>query len=117
MNFNYILVGKKIKEIRKHKHLSQLSLAEKADKSPTFISLMESGVKGMSLATFVDLANALEVTADILLAEQISNNLQAYGQELAVLLSDCGDYERAVIMELVRTAKKAMRDNKYKFGS
>lgn len=114
MNFNYILVGKKIKEIRKHKHLSQMSLAEKADKSPTFISLMESGAKGMSLATFVDLANALDVSADILLTEQITNNLQAYSNQFAMLLSDCGDYERAVIIELAKAAKKAMKENKYK---
>lgn len=114
MDFNYILVGKKIKEIRKHKHLSQMSLAEKADKSPTFISLMESGTKGMSLATFVDLANALDVSADILLTEQITNNLQAYSGQLSMLLSYCGDYERAVIIDLVKAAKKAMQDNKYK---
>ena len=78
MDFDYILVGKKIKEVRKHKHLSQLSLAEKVDKSTTFISLIESGQKKMSLATFVDMANALEVTADILLTGQMTNNLKAW---------------------------------------
>lgn len=116
MDFDYILVGKKIKEVRKHKHLSQLSLAEKVDKSTTFISLIESGQKKMSLATFVDMANALEVTADILLTGQMTNNLKAYSQEFSALLSDCGEYERAVILELVKAAKKAIRENNHQFG-
>lgn len=53
--------GSNIKKIRKIKNLSQETLAEKADISPSFLSDIENGKKWGSFETLVSLANALEV--------------------------------------------------------
>ena len=61
---NYYTIGQRVKEARKKKHLSQADLAEAVEKSTSYISYMETGLKCMSLETLVDIANALDVSAD-----------------------------------------------------
>ena len=74
MYLNYQTIGKRIRLLRKQQHLSQLTLAEMVDKSPTYISLVENGQKGPSLEMLIDVANALKVTMDVLLAGYIDQN-------------------------------------------
>ena len=62
MTLNYILIGKRIREIRKRKKISQAALSDMVDITPTFISYIESGLKGMSIETLVAISNALGVT-------------------------------------------------------
>ena len=64
MYLNYQTIGKRIRLLRKQQHLSQLTLAEMVDKSPTYISLVENGQKGPSLEMLIDVANALTRNAD-----------------------------------------------------
>ena len=59
MALNFVQIGKHIGEIRKRRGLSQQKLSEIIDKSPTYVSYIESGLKCMSLDTFVSIANAL----------------------------------------------------------
>lgn len=79
-------LGKRIREERLNKGLTQEQLAEKVNISLNFMSLIENG-KNMSVQTLVNLANALDVSIDYLLMEnipfyedkilnQISQNLQ-----------------------------------------
>ena len=49
MYLDYQTIGKRIRLLRKQQHLSQMTLAEMVDKSPTYISLVENGQKGPSL--------------------------------------------------------------------
>ena len=58
LNRTYI---QNIKRLRLQKNLSQETLAEKADISPSFLSDIENGKKWGSFETLVSLANALEV--------------------------------------------------------
>ena len=48
MYLNYQAIGKRIRLLRKQQHLSQMTLAEMVNKSPTYISLVENGQKGPS---------------------------------------------------------------------
>ena len=116
MNLNYQTLGKRIRLLRKQQRLSQLVLAEMVDKSPTYISLVENGQKGSSLETLIDVANALKVTMDVLLAEYLEHSAAAVGSELAVILEDCSDYEKRVIVESAISLKHVLRDVKYMFG-
>ena len=101
MYLNYQTIGKRIRILRKQQHLSQMALAEMVDKSPTYISLVENGQKGPSLETLIDVANALKVTTDILLAEHLEQNTAAVGSELTSLLEDCTEYEKRVIVDSI----------------
>ena len=113
MAINFVLIGKRIGEIRKHRGISQQRLAEIIEKSPTYISYIENGLKCMSLDTFVSIANALHVSADELLKDSIDNTIKVFNHDFANLISDCNEYEKRVLLELSLTAKKAMRDNRH----
>ena len=69
---NYYTIGQRVKEARKKKRLSQADLADLIDKSTSYISYMETGIKCMSLETLVDIANALDISADFILADCIN---------------------------------------------
>ena len=73
MAFNTEALGRRIGEIRRRRGLSQMALAEQIEKAPTFISSIETGQRGMSIETFVSIANALNVSADALLIDSIEN--------------------------------------------
>lgn len=55
------LIGRRIKELRKSKGLSQEKLAEKAETSPNYLSRMERGTENPTLDMLIKLSNALEV--------------------------------------------------------
>ena len=112
MALNYVSIGQKVKVFRKKKGLSQLKLAELIDRSPTYVSYIESGLKSMSLETFVFLTNALNVTADELLIDSLENTIKVSNHEFAKLLSDCSDYEWRVLLDLTTTTKKSLRENR-----
>ncbi len=115
MYLNYQTIGKRIRLLRKQQHLSQMALAEMVDKSPTYISLVENGQKGPSLETLIDVANALKVTMDVLLAEYLDQNTAAVGSELSAILEDCSKYEKRVIVESARSLKHVLRDTRHMF--
>lgn len=68
MAINFETVGKRIKEVRKQKGMSQDELAERADLSSQYISQIETGRKKGSLPTYNKLAKALGVSIDELTA-------------------------------------------------
>ena len=87
MSLNYNEIGKNIREVRKENGLSQAMLSELVDKSPSYISYIETGAKSMSLDTFVMIANALGVTADRLLMEQLDEKNDITSSQVAALLA------------------------------
>ncbi len=113
MNIDYYIIGKQIRNCRKKKKLSQAELAEIINISPSFMSCIENGYRIMSIDTLVAIANALEVTVDILLAETQNLNLDGSAKELTELLKDCSDYERRVIIESAIALKASLRENWY----
>ena len=115
MALNYISIGQKIKAIRTRKGFSQLKLSEMIDRSPTYISYIESGIKSMSLDTFVLLANALNVTADELLMDNLENTIKVSNHEFSMLLSDCTEYERRVLHDVSSKIKASLRENRCYF--
>lgn len=62
-------IGRRIRAAREKKNLTQEDLADLAGISPTHMSVIERGAKVPGLATFVSIANALEVSADALLLD------------------------------------------------
>ena len=66
----------------------------------------------MSLETFVQIANALEITADFLLTEQVKVSPMVVNQEITMILTDCSAYERFIIIDTVKTLKDALREHK-----
>lgn len=69
-------VGKYIRKYRNTKKLRQEDLAEKTGLSVTYIGMVERGEKVSSLETFVSIANALGVSAAMLLADEIKTAMK-----------------------------------------
>ncbi len=111
MSLNYRAIGQRIKMIRQKSQLSQLMFSELIDKSPAYVSYIETGKKSMSLDTFVQIANALYVPADILLAGQLTGSTIAASQEITTILTDCSDFERLVITDTLKALKATMREH------
>ena len=68
-----VSVGARIKEARKNKGLTQEALAEMADCGTTYICDIERGAKFPSMALFIRLVEALEVSSDFLLRGELSS--------------------------------------------
>lgn len=55
MNIDYFIIGKQIRNCRKQKKMSQATLAELINISPSFMSCIENGNRIMSLETLVSI--------------------------------------------------------------
>lgn len=111
MGLNYRVIGQRIMFIRKQNHISQLRFSELIDKSPAYVSYIETGKKSMSLNTFVQIANVLGITADMLLAEQLTGSAVVDSQELAMLLEGCGNSARVIITDVVKALKVTLHEH------
>ncbi len=63
----HVEIGKRINIARERSHYTQEVLAEKIDLSTQYLSDIERGATGMSIATLIKLCEALHVSSDYLL--------------------------------------------------
>lgn len=115
MPLNNYALGKCIKYYRKKRGLSQSFLSELIDKSPSYVSYIESGMRCISLDTLVDLANALNTTTDLLLKDSLDNTPLIMRNDFAAALADCTDYEQQLLLEVLITVKATIRTNRKLF--
>lgn len=107
MEVDFILVGKRIKEIRSAKGFSQVELANILNCDPCYVSKLESGNKKMSVSRIVAVADALCVSVDEILGRERPDQTQ---DELSIILSDCTPAERQLIIGAIRGIKQALRE-------
>lgn len=113
MKLNYRLLGKRIREIRLRQNISQATLSELVDKTPTYISYIENGYKSMSLETLVAIANALKVSADTILADSLRYILQTEKAEISEVLNDCNPFERRIIVDSAKALKQSLQEYRF----
>lgn len=111
MILNYKIIGKRIQELRLGKRLSQEKLAEICNLSVSYISLIESAKREVSLEVLVSLGDNLGVTIDTFLMGYQKNDVITYNSDLTYLIKDCSCFERQVIYEVATTIKKSLREN------
>ena len=88
MELDYKAIGKRIKIARIKADLTQERLAELIDISPTHLSNIETGTTRVSLNTIISIANALSVTGDDLLCDNIVMAKVQFEKDIALLLED-----------------------------
>ena len=105
-----IQIGEQIRIAREQAKITQEQLAERIDVSPQYISDLERGVVGISIATLKRACVSLHVSSDqILFGESVNdvttiieNQLRALSKEQCVLLSEIIDrFVQAVRLERV----------------
>ena len=67
MKINYTELGKRIKQVREEREISQEKLAEIAGILIQKVSEIENGKTKMKLQEFMNIADALDTTIDVLL--------------------------------------------------
>lgn len=78
-----IQIGTQIKTARESAKMTQETLAERIDVSPQYVSDLERGVVGVSIATLKRICLALGVSSDMILFGESA------GDEFAPLLEKC----------------------------
>ena len=96
-------VGRRIKEAREKRHLTQEELAARIDISPTHVSVIERGTKIPRLDTFVAIANALEVSGDALLLDVVDHAAESQASDRSAALEGLPWEEKRRILKVVRT--------------
>lgn len=103
-------LGKRIKQARRAKHITAEAFAEQVEISVSFLREIERGGKKPSIAKFVEIANALEVSADELLRDSVNVSqplvLQGIAQELEGLPTE----QITFIEKIVRAMKSAFNN-------
>ena len=112
MPVDFTIICKRVEEIRLSKNLSQAKLAEMADLSTQYLSHIETARKQASLTSLISIAKAMDITLDELLNGNQINSPVEYKNDIDILLSDCTKYEKRVLFELMRAAKRILRENK-----
>lgn len=96
------IVGKRVKEVRERKGMTQEALAAKVDISTTHVSVIERGLKVPKLDTFVALANALGVSSDELLIDFIEHSDNSIPEDLSYLIKKLPPKERKKLIQIVK---------------
>ena len=99
-------IGKNIRKYRVLRKLRQEDLAEKADLSVNYIGDLERGEKLPALDTFITIANALEVSADMLLCDVVTASYAVKDSLLHEKISKLSDKDRARIYDVIDTLIK-----------
>lgn len=94
-------IGKNIRKYRLMKKLRQEDLAEKADLSINYVGAIERGEKLPSLETLIVIINALEVSADMILADVIDKGYTVKDSLLAEKLDKLSAEDRTRIYDVV----------------
>lgn len=109
MELDYAAIGKRVRDARKEKGLSQESLAEIVGLSTSHICHIECGTTKPSLDAVVRIANALHVTVDRLLSDNMEVPYDSFRMDILAELEDLSEQEKAGFLEVVRSVKKLVR--------
>ena len=103
---DYKTLGKNIRRLRVIQGLRQEDLAEITDLSVTYIGMVERGEKIPALETFIKILNALEVSADIILADVLKVGYEIKGSLLTEQLSALSTTDREKVFDVIETLIK-----------
>lgn len=109
MELDYKAIGKRIKNARVKAHLAQDTLAQQVGISTPHMSNIETGKTHVSLTVIVNIANALAVSVDTLLCDNVIKSKPEFQYDIAKVIEDCDDYEIRIITELAQATKDALR--------
>ncbi|MBO5439798.1 MAG: helix-turn-helix transcriptional regulator [Clostridia bacterium] len=94
-------LGKRIKEARKKLKLTQEKLSEKANISNVYLGEIERGEKTPSIPVLIDLIEALDVSADYLLRDELNSASVIINNELTEKLSKLTPKQRKTAIDIL----------------
>lgn len=106
---HYELIGKRVREYRKKQKLTQQALAEQVGLVPSNISHIERGTTKLSIQSLIRIANALHVSAESLLCDNLDHAIQPFQQEIADIIDDCSPEEIRILADILVASKEIIR--------
>ena len=110
-NLDFKAIGKRIKEMRTYKNMSQEQLAKTVDTTSQYISAIENGTSKASLSAITAIANAFECSIDELLYDSSKYAADTYDAEAKLILSDCTPNEKDTLIKFMQYAKENIREH------
>ena len=99
-------IGKNIRKFRHHRGLRQEDLAEITGLSINYIGAIERGEKIPALDTFIDILNALSVSADMVLSDVLQEGYQVKATKLSDQIKDLPVKDQKRIFDVIETLIK-----------
>ena len=107
---DFKLIGRRVRDFRQMRGLTQEKLAEAAELSVPYVSHIERGARKASISTLIKIAGALDVTVDALLLGWQPNEAVTLDSDVKSLLGDCSPRERQVLIKITMAVKQILRD-------
>jgi len=94
-------LGKRVREARNKAGLTQESLAEKADIGIMYLGEIERGIKMPSLKIFIKIIEALDISADYLLRDELTSGKTFVYDEITEKLEGLTPRQRKGAVEIL----------------
>ena len=101
-------IGRRIRDARIQRGLTQEKLAEETCLSPSYLSRIETSSKNVSLSTMIKLSRILCVSLDWLVFGYTEYE-NGFIPETQTLLEDCSLNEQRAILEVLKAVKNVLR--------
>lgn len=95
------LLGKRIREARSEQNLTQQELAEKAGICGMYLGEIERGVKMPSMNSFIKIIEALNISADYVLRDEVSSGWEYVCDDIARKLQDLTPGQRKTAADII----------------
>ena len=97
-------LGKRINSTRKDRNLTADRLSELCNINATYLRQIEGGVKMPSLPVFIDICNALKISPDYLLQDELEENEINKIKELEILWKDVSPSKQELAISMIKAA-------------
>ena len=97
-------LGKRLNAVRKDKGLTSDKLSEMCNINATYLRQIEGGTKMPSLPVFISICNALKVSPDYLLRDELEENEITAIREIEELWEEVPPSRQALVLEMIRAA-------------
>lgn len=97
-------LGKRINEVRKDRGVTGDKLSEMCNINATYLRQIEGGVKMPSLPVFIDICNALSVSPDYLLQDELVENEISTIREIEEVWKDASISKQELVLSMIKAA-------------
>lgn len=99
----YESIGRNIRKYRIAKKMRQEDLAEETGLSTTYIGMVERGEKIPSLETFLSILNALNISADLVLYDELNTGYEIKISLLNEKLEKLSQHDKTLVYDVIDT--------------
>jgi len=105
-----LLVGRRIREAREKQSLSREQLAEKANIGAFYLGEIERGEKIPSLTVFISIVEALGVSSDSLLCDEISVARAYVHNDFTEKLDKLSPQQRVAVLQVLEAFMQCLHN-------